>query len=186
MPIAERGIVGRGVLLDIARFRGKPALDRAETFDASRPDGMRPGAGRRHRAAQHPAHPHRLGRRAGRRDSERVGEDYWEPGLTFSLDLVRWFDEMQIPCLVTDTLANETTYEPETGMMLVLHAALMRNLGIVFTEMASLDDLAADCAADRHYEGFYCASPIRGQQRHRRLRQIPCSSSSTSKTERPS
>jgi len=32
MPIAERGIVGRGVLIDIARFRGKPALDRAETF----------------------------------------------------------------------------------------------------------------------------------------------------------
>jgi hypothetical protein len=62
---------------------------------------------------------------------------------------------------VTDTLANETTYERNTGIMLVLHGALMRNLGVLFTEMAWLDDLAADCAADRQYEGFYTASPVR-------------------------
>jgi len=37
----------------------------------------------------------------------------------------------------------------------------MRNLGVVFTEMASLDALAADCAADRRYEGFYCVSPAK-------------------------
>jgi hypothetical protein len=90
-----------------------------------------------------------------------VGPDYWEPGLTFSPALVRWFQEMEIPCLVTDTLANETTYEPGSGIMLVLHAALMRNLGIVFTEMADLDGLAADCAGDRQYDGLYAASPAR-------------------------
>lgn len=160
MPIAERGILGRGVLLDVARFRGKPALERAETFthrdlmECARAQGVdilprsillvRTGWVGALAAGQ-----------------QRVGEDYWEPGLTFSLELVRWFDEMQIPSLVTDTLANETTYEPGTGLMLVLHAALMRNLGIVFTEMASLDALAADCAEDRCYEGFYCASPAK-------------------------
>jgi len=63
-----------------------------------------------------------------------VTEDYWEPGLTFSLDLVRWFDEMQIPCLVTDTLANETTYEPGSGLMLyalaiVRSSACRRSVG---------------------------------------------------------
>ncbi len=31
-PIGERGIVGRAVLLDMARFLGKENLDRAETF----------------------------------------------------------------------------------------------------------------------------------------------------------
>lgn len=160
MPIAERGIVGRGVLLDIARFRGKPVLERAETFthrdlmECAQAQGIdilprsillvRTGWVGALAAGNH-----------------GVGDGYWEPGLTFSLDLVRWFDEMQIPCLVTDTLANETTYEPETGLMLVLHAALMRNLGVVFTEMASLDLLAADCASDRRYEGFYCASPVK-------------------------
>lgn len=160
MPIAERGIVGRGVLLDMARFRGKPALDRAETFthrdlmECARAQGVDtlPRSILLVRTGW-------VGALAA--GSQAVGDGYWEPGLTFSLDLVRWFDEMQIPCLVTDTLANETTYEPETGLMLVLHAALMRNLGVVFTEMASLDVLAADCAADGHYEGFYCASPAK-------------------------
>ena len=31
-PIAQRGVVGRGVLLDMARFRGKDNLDKGETF----------------------------------------------------------------------------------------------------------------------------------------------------------
>ena len=31
-PIAERGVAGRGILLDMARFRGKDNLDKAETF----------------------------------------------------------------------------------------------------------------------------------------------------------
>src|SRR5690606_20210557 len=32
LPIAEKGIVGRAVLIDIARARGKESLDRGETF----------------------------------------------------------------------------------------------------------------------------------------------------------
>lgn len=159
-PIARRGIVGRAVLLDLARFRGKARLERAETFDhrelteCARAQGVR--------IAPRSILMIRTGWvGALLSGAERIGDSYWEPGLTYSPDLVRWFDEMQIPCLLTDTLANETTYEAGSGVMLVLHAALMRNLGIVFTEMAALDDLAADCAADRQYEGLYCASPIR-------------------------
>lgn len=158
-PIARHGIVGRGVLIDLARFRGKPFLGRAETFDhqdlmeCARSQGLyiQPRSILLVRTGW-------VG--ALSRGEEKIGDGYWEPGLTFRRDLVRWFDVMQIPCLVTDTLANETTYEPDTGIMLVLHAALMRNLGIVFTEMAWLDDLAADCAGDRQFEGLYCAAPI--------------------------
>ena len=32
LPIAEKGIAGRGVLLDVARHRGKEWLDKGETF----------------------------------------------------------------------------------------------------------------------------------------------------------
>lgn len=160
MPIGARGIVGHGILLDIARHRGKPVLDRAETFthrdlvDCARAQNVEitPRSILLIRTGW-------VGALLNGRQS--VGENYWEPGLTFSLDLVRWFDEMQIPNLVTDTLANETTYHPETGVQLALHGALMRNLGIVFTEMAWLDDLAADCAADRVYAGLYCAAPTK-------------------------
>ncbi len=159
-PIARRGIVGRAVLLDVARLRGKPWLGRAETIDhrdlvaCARAQGVD--------IAPRSILIIRTGWvGALLRGDERIAEGYWEPGLTFSPDLVHWFDKMQIPAFATDTLANETTYERETGIMLVLHAALMRNLGIAFMEMMWLDDLAADCAEDRRYEGFYCASPVR-------------------------
>ena len=157
-PIALRGIVGRCVLLDIARFRGKSRLDRAETFDhadlvaCARAQGVE--------IRRRTILLVRTGWVGALLSGQvKVGDDYWEPGLTYSLELARWFQEMEIPCLVSDTLANETTYHPETGVMLVLHAALMRNLGVVFNEMARLDELAADCAADDQWEGLYCASP---------------------------
>ena len=157
-PIARRGIVGRAVLLDLARFRGEAFLQRAETFDhrdllecaRSQAVEIKPRLILMLRTGW-------LG--ALQRREAKIDEHYWEPGLTFSLELVRWFDEMQIPCFLTDTLANQTTYEPNSGLMLVLHAALMRNLGVVFTEMAWLDELAADCAEDRQYDGLYAASP---------------------------
>jgi kynurenine formamidase len=159
-PISTRGIAGRCVLLDVARLRGKDALDRAETFDhrtlldcaAAQGTEIRPRS----------ILLLRTGWLAALSDGrQRVDSDYWEPGLTFSRELVEWFQDMQIPCLVTDTLANETTYEPRTGVMLPLHAALMRNLGVLFTEVAALEELAADCAADGEYEAFFCASPLR-------------------------
>ena len=95
--------------------------------------------------------------------AKAIGADYCEPGLTFSPDLVSWFDAMQIPCLVTDTLANETTYEPQTGVMLPLHGALMRTLGVVFTEAARSSTIFPPIAPrDRRFEAFlFCASPIK-------------------------
>ena len=42
-----------------------------------------------------------------------------------------------------------------------LHNALMRNLGVTLTEIAWLDDLAADCAADGQYTFLYAAAPLK-------------------------
>ena len=58
-------------------------------------------------------------------------------------------------------MGNETTLDPVTGFKLVVHNALMRNLGIVMTELTVLDDLAADCAADGQWDFLYAAAPIR-------------------------
>jgi hypothetical protein len=158
-PISKRGIIGRCLLLDLARHRGKPVLGRAETIDHT--DIIACAKAQNVELSKRSILLIRTGWLGALLDGRVViGSDYWEPGLTFSLDLVRWFHEMEIPCLVTDTLANESTYEPGTGIMLPLHAALMRNLGVVFTEAAWLDGLAADCAEDGKYAAFYCASPV--------------------------
>lgn len=159
-PIAQRGIVGRAVLLDMARFRGKRCLDSAETF--THEDLM--------------ACAESQGVELRKRDilvirtnylqnffdmGEKFYEDFCEPGLVYSPELVQWFADMEIPNLVTDTIANEVTYDPNNGFALVLHNALMRNLGVTLTEIADLEELAADCAEDNRYEGFYAAAPLK-------------------------
>ena len=88
-------------------------------------------------------------------------EGFCEPGMVYSPELVQWFAEMEIPNLVTDTIANEVTTDPNNGVALVLHNALMRNLGIAFTEICDLEALAADCADDGVYEFFYGAAPLK-------------------------
>jgi kynurenine formamidase len=159
-PIAQRGVVGRSVLLDMARFRGKPTLDKGETFT--------------HEDLQECARAQ--GVEIRKRDilvvrtnflqlffeqGEAFYEGFNEPGLVYSPELVQWFQDMEIPNLVTDTIANEVTTDPNNGVALVLHNALMRNLGVTLTEIADLEALAADSAEDGQYEGLYVAAPLK-------------------------
>ena len=94
--------------------------------------------------------------------------NFVEPGLTYSPELVQWFHDMEIPNLVTDTIANEVTVDPVSGVVLPLHNALMRNLGVTLTEIAWLDDLADDCAADGQYTLPLRRRTAQGRRRHRR------------------
>jgi kynurenine formamidase len=53
------------------------------------------------------------------------------------------------------------TTDPNTGVALVLHNALMRNLGVTLTEIADLEQLAVDCAEDGQYAFLYVAAPLK-------------------------
>ncbi len=163
LAIAQKGVVGRGILLDMARFRGKESLAPGETFT--------------HEDLQ--ACAKKQGCEIKKNDiiiirTGWIAEYYkqgavkfyelfagGEPGLTYSPELVNWFYTMEIPNLVTDTIANEVTTDPVSGVVLPLHNALMRNLGITLTEIAWLDDLAADCAEDGQYTFLYTAAPLK-------------------------
>ncbi len=160
-PIAERGVVGRGVLLDIARQRGKRALDKGETFthEDLQSCAQQQGVELRPRDIL----VIRTGFLGTFHDSTREAfyEGFNEPGLTYSPELVQWFQDMEIPNLVTDTIANEVTYEPQTGVALPLHCSLMRNLGVAFTEICDLEKLSEDCAADGQWDFMYTAAPLK-------------------------
>jgi kynurenine formamidase len=162
LPIAERGVVGRGVLIDMPRYRDKQWLDKGETFDH---DDLEAAA----KAQGVAIEPHDvLCIRTGfmkywydLNDKDKFFDGFNEPGLTYSRELVEWFQRMEIPNLVTDTIANEVTYEPNSGVALPLHNALMRNLGVTLTEIAWLDDLADACAADGRWSFLYAAAPLK-------------------------
>ncbi len=159
-PIAQRGVVGRAVLLDMARFRGKKTLETAETFthedliECAKAQGVEL---RKRDIILIRTNYLQLFFDLG----DKFYEGFCEPGLVYSPELVQWFQDMEIPNLVTDTIANEVTTDPNNGVALVLHNALMRNLGVTFTEITDLEELAADCAEDGRYEFFYAAAPIK-------------------------
>ena len=142
LPIAERGVVGRGVLLDVARHRGKDVLDKGETF--THDDLLAVAEAQGVTIEKHDILIIRTGFIGSyyRTTPEQFYDGFLEPGLTYSPELVTWFQDMEIPNLVTDTIANEVTFEPGSGVTLPLHSALMRNLGVAFTEIAWLEDLA--------------------------------------------
>lgn len=161
LPIADKGIVGPGVLLDLARYRGVPAMasgeeityaDLIECARAQKCELLR-----RHVLLIRTGW---LGYAVRQRSFPDSGERA-EPGMTYGRELVRWFRDMEIPSLVTDTTGNELPVDPRTGAEYPLHAALMSRLGVVFTELAWLDDLAADCADDGRYRFFYVAAPLK-------------------------
>ncbi|MDR6173568.1 kynurenine formamidase [Nocardioides zeae] len=159
-PIAQRGVVGRAVLLDMARFRGKDTLDSAETYTHEDLVACAEAQGvelRKRDILLIRTNYLQLFLELG----DKFYEGFCEPGLVYSPELVQWFADMEIPNLVTDTIANEVTIDPENGVALVLHNALMRNLGIAFTEICDLEALAADCAEDGRYELFYAAAPLK-------------------------
>jgi kynurenine formamidase len=161
LPIAERGIAGRAVLIDIARHRGKAWLDRGESFGLE--DVLAAAAAQDVTIEKHDILILRTGWIGSyyHRDQQEFYADYAEPGLCFSRELVEWFHAMEIPNLVTDTIANELAIHPESGVSFALHHSLMRNLGVTFTEIAQLDPLAEDCAGDGQWTFLYVAAPLK-------------------------
>jgi kynurenine formamidase len=159
-PIGERGVVGRGILLDMARFRGRENLDKAETF--THEDLMACAEAQGTKIEKHDIVIIRTNFLKLFFDlGEKFYEGFCEPGLVYSPELVQWFQDMEIPNLVTDTIANEVTTDPNNGAALPLHCALMRNLGVTLTEICDLEKLAADCAQDGQYTFLYAAAPLK-------------------------
>jgi kynurenine formamidase len=162
LPLGIRSASGPAVLLDIARFRRKRSLERAETFGLS--DLLDCAKQEKITIEKHDILLLRTGWLSTFYDNGPeafYAQPFIEPGLTFSRELVQWFHEMEIPLLATDTIGNETTLEPNTGIAIPLHGALIRNLGVIFNEIVWLETLADDCAIDGQYRFFYTAAPLK-------------------------
>lgn len=162
LPIAEKGVVGRGVLLDMALYRGKTVLDPGETF--THEDLLAAAKAQSVEIRKRDillVHTGWINSYFNGNADKFEGAGFIEPGLTHSTELVEWFNEMEIPNLVTDTIANEVTLDSVSGLSLPLHQALMRNLGVVFSEIIGLTALAEDCKRDGQYSFLYTAAPLK-------------------------
>lgn len=158
-PIAAHGMVGRGVLVDLPRFLGKEFLGPTDTF--THEEVVACAAAQGTEIVDRDILLIRTGWLTALSSMAAISEaDFAEPGLRYTLELAQWFRRHDIAGLVTDTVANEATVEPQTGVMLPLHGLLLRDLGVTLTEIAELDALAQDCAADGQYDFLYAAAPL--------------------------
>lgn len=165
LPIGERGVVGHAVLIDIARAHGVSALSAGEPISLQ--DLLAAAASQGTVIEKRDILILRTGWIGSYYDPDTSREEFYsdwnEPGLAYSRELVEWFQKMEIPNLVTDTIANERSFY-DGGLQLPLHCALMRNLGVAMTELCQLDELAEACAADSRWEMLYSAAPLKVAQ----------------------
>jgi kynurenine formamidase len=170
-PLAKHGVVGRGVLADIARFRNVPHLPGGSriTFDELKACLAQQKVTIQKRDI--------ILIRTGwldvffsGRKAEFYGDDapkpgrsfnLIEPGLTYEKEMVQWFHDMEIPALCSDTMGNEQTLSDTTQTHMPLHRALIRDQGMLFGEIFGLNELAEDCAVDGKYDFMFVASPLK-------------------------
>ena len=151
-----RGIVGRGVLLDIARLH---EVEHLASDAAIGPDDLAAAA-----AAQ--------GVTVGPGDivlvrtgwirvfHEQSAAEYMraQPGLT--VECSRWLRARDVAALACDNWGVER-YPSGGDAVLPLHYVCIRDMGMTLGEMFDLEALAADCAADGVWECFLTAPVLK-------------------------
>ncbi|MDE2228625.1 MAG: cyclase family protein [Alphaproteobacteria bacterium] len=151
-------MVGRGVLLDIARLIGLGSL----------PDGFAIGRDLLDRAESH------FGVKVGRGDyllvrtghmGRKLGEGNWDgysggdaPGLAF--DTLDWLQAKQVAAVATDTWGVEVRPCETDAANQPFHWIAIPMMGLTLGEIFYLEALAKACAADKHYDFMFVAPAL--------------------------
>jgi len=153
-----RGVVARGVLLDLPRVKNTPWLEPgyAVTVDdieaAIRSHRVSIGTG--------DALLVRTGQMAMCRARGSWG-DYAggdAPGLSFHT--AEWIYARQLAAVATDTWGMEVRPNEIPDSYQPLHQVFIPNMGLLVGEIFQLDELAEDCAKDLVYEFLFVAPPL--------------------------
>lgn len=152
-------LVGRGVLLDIARYKGVERLKQGYPITPKDLDGAAAKEGVEVREGDilvirtgHLAWSYTLWNKA----------EFWqgEPGM--SIKTIPWLQKKRVAAIALDNIAAEVSpFEDPEGPMYPFHIQAIRNMGLMVGELWGLEELAADCAEDNVYEFCLIASPLK-------------------------
>ena len=151
-------MVGRGVLLDIARFKGVDALDdgygisnqdlddcaKAQKVEIRRADFVIVRTGQMERCLKAKTWGAYAGGNA--------------PGVRF--ENCYWCHEKEIAAICSDTWGVEVRPNETNEVNQPWHWVVIPAMGLTMGEMFYLKELAEDCAADKVYEFFFCGPPL--------------------------
>lgn len=149
-------LVGRGVLLDIARLKGVPWLDGGYPITPEDLEAAEAAQGVTVGEADF------LFIRTGWRAKLFAdGPDGWmktEPGL--NLACARWLHGRSIAALGSDNWAIEVLPSETSGVIVPLHCVLIRDMGMPLAEILDLEALSAACAEDGKWSFLLAAPPL--------------------------
>jgi kynurenine formamidase len=149
---------GRGVLLDLARYKGRDWLDTGEVItqqdleDCCEAQGVDVGAG------------DFVLLRTGHLGMVRARRDWGDyaagasPGV--SVDAAHFFCGRRVAAVAIDTTCPEVVPNETADIWAPLHIVMLVHAGIHLGEMWDLEELASDCAEDSAYEFLLVAPPL--------------------------
>jgi kynurenine formamidase len=153
-----KGIAGRGVLVDVARYRGVDWLPLGEVITPDDLDGALAAQGVELAGGDILAV--RTGwRRKFLSDNDPAGFMAGEPGL--GIDCCEWLHSHDVAAVSSDNWAIEVLPGEIEGERMPVHMVLIRDMGMTLGEILDFEELAADCAADGRYDFFLTAPPIK-------------------------
>jgi kynurenine formamidase len=151
------GVVGRGVLLDVARHAGVEWLEKGTAIGPDLLDEVAAAQGVEIR--QGDILLVRTGwRRVFTKDNDAMAFKNGEPGL--SVLTAEWLHEKAVAAIGSDNYAVEVLPGEYAGEYLPLHMIAIRDMGMPLAEILDFETLADDCALDGVYEFFFAAPPI--------------------------
>jgi len=153
-------MVGRGVLIDMVRYKGGPlppdyGITRADLEGALQKQGTRvlPGDIVVIRTGYVP------GFYAIEDPIERA-RYLAGPQTGITRDVIPWVKTSKIAGIAADNLGVEKIPNDLDPVLAPLHGNLLRDMGIYIGEIWWLEELAEDCAGDGRYEFFLAAQPL--------------------------
>lgn len=155
--VAEHGISGRGILLDVARYRGVDRLDAGDGISAEELEATASQQGTAIRPGDIVIF--RTGwMRCFTVDGDAVR--YWngEPGI--DLSCARWLHEHDIAAVASDNWGIEVGRPDGQGYATSVHAVLIRDMGMSLGELFVLDELAQACEERNDWTFFFTATPL--------------------------
>ena len=152
-------MVGRGVLLDVARHKGVACLDDGYPITIADLDATARAEGVEVRRADF------VIVRTGQLE-DRLKKGEWggyaggpAPGLAF--ETVDWIHGRQIAGICSDTWGIEVRLnDTEPDVFQPWHWVVIPAMGLCMGEIFYLKELAEDCDADGIYEFFFCGPPL--------------------------
>lgn len=151
-------MVGRGVLLDMARYKNVPYMNPGDGISPEDLEACAKAQGVEVRKGDF------LLIRTGD-IGRRMREGNWgtfdasdAPGVEF--ETIEWLHDKEIAAIATDTWGCEVRPNRSKEFGQPWHWLCIPMAGLTMGEMFVMDELAEDCASDGRYEFFFAAPPL--------------------------